>query len=504
MNAATLLGSLTDRIAGCANSLRRAVLPAFMLLALAAPALAEGAAGAAEGEHHSMPSYFAALPFVLILLCIAGLPLIHKTEHWWHQNKNKLLVSCVLGGITLVYYGTVRMYHGADGGLASVWGVINHSIVLEFIPFIVLLLALYTIAGGIELRGDLKARPLTNTIFLGVGAALASFVGTTGAAMLLIRPLLRTNQERRNVVHTVIFFIFAVCNCGGLLLPIGDPPLFLGYLRGVPFMWTMQLWPEFLVVNGSLLLIYYVWDRIAYAKEDVKDLVRDETEVEPLSINGKFNFVLLLGVIFCVALLDPNKKVPGTDFQPPMFMREGMQLVLAGLSYFVPAFTPKGLRKRVSFDFFAITEVACLFVGIFITMQVPLEILNNPQVVASLGVDTPLKFFWATGILSSFLDNAPTYVVFFETAKNVQPVGELLDLENNGGQICSAFLAAISCGAVFMGANTYIGNGPNFLVKAIAEQSGVKMPSFFGYMKYSVAILIPLMGLVSLIFFMGA
>ena len=496
-----LLPSLLQTLAGGAlgRGARRILLPALALLALVAPALASG-----DGDHapFESPPWLASMPFVIILLCIALLPLIKKTEHWWHKNQSKLLVSSVLGLGILAFYFLRPRVDGTQGGIDAILGVLHHAVIDEYIPFIVLLFALYTIAGGIELRGDLKARPLTNTIFLGVGAALASFVGTTGAAMLLIRPLLRTNQERRHVVHTVIFFIFAVCNCGGLLLPIGDPPLFLGYLRGVPFTWTLQLLPEFMVVNGALLLIYYIWDTRAYGQEAPSDVVRDETNVEPLSINGKLNFLLLLGVVLCVALLDPKKPVPGTDWTPPMFLREGLQLVLAAMSYFWGAFTPKGLRERVSFDFFAIAEVACLFVGIFITMQVPLEVLKDPAVVAQLGVDTPMKFFWFTGLLSSFLDNAPTYVVFFETATGVPPLGNVLPLPGDAG-ICEEFVVAISLGAVFMGANTYIGNGPNFLVKAIAEQAGIKMPSFFGYMKYSVAILLPLMAVVGFLFFMG-
>ncbi len=491
---------------GIAHAFRRGamrlVLPLVALAAFAAPALAEGAGGEAHGsgEGHGLPAPLASAPFVLLLLCIAVLPLIHKTAHWWHQNRNKLLVAVVLAVVTLAYYGTARMFHGAESALASMGTVLHHAVIAEFVPFIVLLFSLYTIAGGIELTGDLKARPLTNTTFLGIGCLLASFVGTTGAAMLLIRPLLRTNRERHKVVHTVIFFIFAVCNCGGLLLPIGDPPLFLGYLRGVPFTWTLHLWPEFLIVNGALLVIYYVWDRRVYATEAVKDIVRDETQVEPLRINGALNFLLLLGVVLCVATLDPGKAFPGTEWKPPMFLREALQLTLAGLSYFVPLFTPKGLRQRVNFDFGAINEVACLFIGIFITMQVPLEVLNDKGVVASMGVDSPMKFFWLTGLLSSFLDNAPTYVVFFQTAISTPPHGDLLQLPD-GQAICEVFLKAVSCGAVFMGANTYIGNGPNFLVKSIAEQEGVKMPSFFGYMKYSVLILVPLFLIMSLVLF---
>jgi Na+/H+ antiporter NhaD/arsenite permease-like protein len=329
--------------------------------------------------------------------------------------------------------------------------------------------------------------------------------------MLLIRPILRTNAERRHVVHTVMFFIFAVCNCGGLLLPIGDPPLFLGYLRGVPFTWTLDLWREFLIVNGALLAIYFVWDTIAHRKESPEDLKRDSTEIQPLRLTGKLNLILLLGVVLCVALLDPTKTVPGTEWKPFPFLREMLMGALAAVSYFSSRFTPKGLRERAKFDFFAINEVACLFIGIFITMQVPLEILNDPATVAALGVDSPMKFFWFTGGLSAFLDNAPTYVVFFQTSLGLPPemiasFGSILEIPiaDQPGEfkrMSDLLLKAISCGAVFMGALTYIGNGPNFLVKAIAEQSGVKMPSFFGYMGYSVAILVPLFVIVGFIFF---
>jgi Na+/H+ antiporter NhaD/arsenite permease-like protein len=366
----------------------------------------------------------------------------------------------------------------------------------EYVPFIVLLFALYTIAGGIELRGDLPAHPLTNTAFIAAGAAVASFVGTTGAAMLLIRPLLRTNSERKHVVHTVVFFIFAVCNCGGLLLPIGDPPLFLGYLRGVPFEWTLHMTSEWLFVNGALLAVYYVWDRRAWRKETIRDFVRDETSVEPLRLAGGMNLLLLAGVVACVALLDPKRPVPGTSWTPAPFVREALMLALTAVSWFVPRFTPRGLRERVRFDFFAIAEVACLFIGIFVTMQVPLEILNDPRTVERLGVESPMQFFWATGLLSAVLDNAPTYVVFFETARNVAHAPPPLVAPG----ISEPLLTAVSSGAVFLGAMTYIGNGPNFLVKAIAEQSGVRMPSFFGYMRYSVLVLIPILVVASLLF----
>ncbi len=436
-------------------------------------------------------------PFAALLLSIAILPLVPATAHWWHKNSSKLLVAAVLGAVTLLYYALWHGYHDQAPGLGSVGTVLQHAILGEYVPFIVLLFALYTIAGGIELRGDLPAHPGTNTAFLAAGALLASFVGTTGAAMLLVRPLLRTNSERKHVVHTLVFFIFSVCNCGGLLLPIGDPPLFLGYLRGVPFEWTLTLAPEWLTVNGILLVVYYVWDRRAYATEEKRDVVRDESQVERLRVRGSFNLLLLLGVVACVALLDPSRPVIGTSWTPPVFLRESLMLAFAGMSYFVPAFTPRGLRERVGFDFGAILEVAALFVGIFVTMQVPLEILNDPATAKSLGVDAPIKFFWATGLLSAFLDNAPTYVVFFETARALP--GAPLPLVPPG--ISEVLLAAVSCGAVFLGAMTYIGNGPNFLVKAIAEQSGVRMPSFFGYMRYSLFVLGPIFVVVSLLFF---
>ena len=437
-------------------------------------------------------------PFVLLLLAIAVLPLVPAAARWWHRNSSKLLVASVLGAATLVYYLVWHGYHDAQPGLASVGGVLHHALLLEYVPFIVLLFALYTIAGGIELTGDLPARPATNTAFLAVGALAASVIGTTGAAMVLVRALLRTNSARKHVVHTVVFFIFIVSNCGGLLLPLGDPPLFLGYLRGVPFEWTLTLLPEWALVNGLLLAIYYVWDVRQYRKETHRDIRRDERQVQRLGLLGGGNLALLAGVVGCVALLDSHRPIPGTGWTPPPYLREGLMLAFAGLSYFVPAFTPKGLRERAKFDFGPIAEVACLFAGVFVTMQVPLEILGDPRTVAALGVSRPMGFFWATGLLSAFLDNAPTYVVFLETASNVSGA----PLPRVAPGVSESLLAAVSCGAVFLGAMTYIGNGPNFLVKAIAERAGVQMPSFFGYLKYSVLVLGPVLGAASLVFFL--
>jgi len=318
---------------------------------------------------------------------------------------------------------------------------------------------------------------------------LASFIGTTGAAMLLIRPLLETNSERRHVRHTVVFFIFVVCNCGGCLLPIGDPPLFLGYLQGVDFLWTLSLWKEWLLVNGALLAIYYIWDRFfAYPRETRPDLVVDELRTRRMQFSGLWpNVLLLLGVVLSVALLDPSKPVLGTTWHPWMYLREAMQLALIGLSLVLGS---AAVRQANRFSYAAIIEVAALFLGIFITMQPALQILSVQG--GELGLTEPWQFFWSTGMLSSVLDNAPTYLVFFKTAQSLHAGGA-----DTMAGVAVHILAAISLGAVFMGANTYIGNGPNFMVKTIAESSGVKMPSFFGYMVYSVCILIPLFVLVT-------
>ncbi len=483
-------------------SLAILVLIGVYLLALAAGLIpgeylyTEEPAKAVEAAHY-LPPLWAVLPFALLLLCIAVLPLIPATAHWWHHNQNRFLVSGALGTVTLFYYGLAHpggienhFTHAKDTapGLETVFAAFSNAVFSEYIPFIVLLFALYVISGGINLRGDIPAHPGTNTAFIGIGAAIASFIGTTGAAMVLIRPLLTTNAERKHKVHTVVFFIFAVCNCGGLLLPIGDPPLFLGYLRGVPFTWTLDLWPYWLGVNLILLAVYFVWDTIAYRQERLRDLIRDERTVRPLELSGKRNFLYLLGVVLSVALIVPHEPFLGTAFHPPVFFREMVMLWLVIGSLLS---THPNTRVANRFDYFAITEVAALFSGIFICMQVPIEILHikGPE----LGLEGPVGFFWATGILSSFLDNAPTYVVFLETAASLESLEGVSEVMLSGGRaIMEPLLVAISLGAVFMGANTYIGNGPNFMVKSIAEQSGVKMPSFFGYMIYSVLILVPI------------
>jgi Na+/H+ antiporter NhaD/arsenite permease-like protein len=465
-----------------------------------------GEAGAAK-EAEYPPPLVMVLPFVLLLAAIAVLPLVPATEHWWDNNRNRFIVAAALGAITLLYY--IVLYEHpvkchwirestvphTEGGLNFLLGfaVFANGILHEYIPFIMLLFSLYAISGGIRIQGDLRAHSLTNSVFIAVGGVLASFIGTTGAAMLLIRPLLETNKERRHVKHSVIFFIFVVCNCGGCLLPIGDPPLFLGYLRGVHFLWTFKLWPQWLFVNATLIGIYYLYDRFwCYPHEEPIDIVRDETRVRGLRFSGLWpNALLLLGVILSVAFLDPNMPLPGTDWHPWPYLREITQLGLVALSLILGS---RAVRRANNFNYHAILEVAALFFGIFICMQPPLQILHVKG--PNLGLTGPMQFFWLTGALSSVLDNAPTYVVFFETAKTL---GGEDPVFLTTGAIASSLLRAVSLGAVFMGAMTYIGNGPNFMVKAIAEKSGIRMPSFFGYMFYSCGILLPLFALTSLI-----
>lgn len=453
-------------------------------------------------KHHdndAAPSPIAVLPFVVLLLGIALLPLSHKTAHWWEHNSSKLIVSTGCAVVVLLFYGL--MYgHGitdhatqqlSQPGLPAVLNILKNAILGEYVPFMVLLFSLYVISGGINIAGRLEGTAATNTLLLGIGALLASFVGTTGAAMVLIRPVIRANATREYVAHTIVFFIFIVCNTGGCLLPIGDPPLFLGYLAGVPFFWTLQLTPHWALMNGMLLVTYFVWDSIRSRHEKPFDPL-SRLDNDPFAIRGQINILLLFAVIACVALLDPSKPVIGTTFTPPNFLRECVMLILTGLSL---GLTSRKIREANSFNYAAIIEVSVLFVGIFVCMQAPIQILNIHG--QALGIDQPWKFYWCTGALSSFLDNAPTYVVFFETAKTVPATSPLLEAVGVGVKE----LAAISLGAVFMGSMTYIGNGPNLMVKAIAETSNIRMPSFFGYMAYSCAVVLPASILLTLVFF---
>ena len=407
------------------------------------------------------PPVYTVLPFVLMLLAVAVCPL--WIAHWWESNRNKFLVAAALGLPVLALYLARR-----PAALLTM--------AEEYVSFIVLLAGLYAISGGIRLTGDLEATPMTNTTFLAIGAVLASFIGTTGASMLLIRPLLQTNRERRHVRHTVIFFIFLVSNMGGMLTPLGDPPLFLGYLQGVPFTWTFRLWPQWLFLTGILLVVYFVWDTRQYVREPIAALARDRAQLEPLRVRGARNALGLAAVVLAVAFLHAP-------------WRELVIVAVAGLSL---RLTPAAIRRANGVTAYPMIEVAVLFFGIFLTMIPALELLRVRG--GELGVREPWQFFWAAGALSSFLDNAPTYLTFLALAQGLRMPDEVVGVTH-------LVLAAISVGAVAMGANSYIGNAPNFMVKAIAEEANVPMPSFFGYMLYSVGVLVPLFVLTSLLFF---
>jgi Na+/H+ antiporter NhaD/arsenite permease-like protein len=424
------------------------------------------------------------VPFVLMLLAIAIAPLI--AGHWWEHNRNKLIVSLVLGIPTAIYL--------MSNGLTI---KLEHQLLYDYVPFIILLGALFTVTGGIHLKGDIASKPWINTLFLGIGGALASIMGTTGAAMLLIRPIIATNQQRKFKVHTILFFIAVVANCGGLLTPLGDPPLFLLYLRGVDFTWFLNLLPQWAMVNGLLLLIYFICDSYFYRKEPAENIVKEKTETVPIKIVGGLNFLWLIGVVASVAFVTAN-----TFFDNPSEGQEnGFKLIQSGVLIIMAllslAFTKKNIRQANKFSWAPITEVAFLFLGIFVTMLPALLYLSENA--ASFGISQPWHFYYASGALSSFLDNAPTAISFYELARGVD-FSHLGASELVSG-IPPMIMKAIAIGAVFFGAMTYIGNGPNFMVKAIAEENKIQMPSFFGYMiKFSLIVLLPIYIIVHLCF----
>jgi len=412
-----------------------------------------------QNLQHALPLW-TVVPFVGLLLSIALLPL--RAPHFWERHRNKALVAG-LWSLPVAVLFLVRDPHEL---LLSV---------KDYGSFVLLLAALFVVSGGIVVRGDIRATPLVNTVFLLIGAVLANFIGTTGASMLLIRPMLQTNRERRHTSHIPVFFIFLVSNIGGCLTPLGDPPLFMGLLKGVPFLWTLRLFPLWAFMTGAVLLVFFALDSHQYEKETIKDLIRDRERTTPIRLKGRLNFAWVGGIVGSMFL--------------PFPVREAALILMAVLSL---ATTKKTLREENRFSYDPIIEVAVLFAGIFVTMVPALSLLNTRA--SALGIVKPWQFFWATGSLSSFLDNTPTYLAFFALAKGLGlgglPVG-----------IPPLILKAISAGAVFMGANSYIGNGPNFMVKCIAEDYKYKMPTFFGYMAYSGAILVPLFVLVTLVFF---
>jgi Na+/H+ antiporter NhaD/arsenite permease-like protein len=555
------------------------------------------AAAAAGGDghddhagHHGVDGaklpLWSIIPFVGMLLSIAIVPLINF--HFWEHHYGKFS----LAWIAILSIPFLIVYKG-DG-----WYEIVHIVLLDYVPFIILLAALFTCAGGICLKGSLRGSPVVNTILIAIGTALASWMGTTGAAMLLIRPILRANEWRKHRVHVVVFFIFLVANIGGSLTPLGDPPLFLGFLKGIDFFWTMALLPAMIPVVILLLIIFFIFDTVLFRKEGTPP---DDGEKEPLRLQGVWNFVLIAGIIgailwsksladgpfkdhsvaqkmapqikaaeekmdttkakleayvkehkndatinfdksnheyyelrknnfHAVAKVnslraqkthDENRGISIFGVTVPYFnlMRDGLLLLIAFISLLYtpmyktvkdehghnqpePSQLETNVRAANGFTWEPILEVAKLFIGIFVCMIPALKILQAgidgslSSVVLAVQTTTndPVNamYFWLTGVLSSFLDNAPTYVVFFNTAG-----GDPTSLMGPMAQT----LLAISCGAVFMGANTYIGNAPNFMVKAIAEENGVRMPSFFGYMLWSVVILVPVFVIVTFVFF---
>ena len=455
----------------------------------------------------TLPIY-SIIPFVGMLLSIAIFPLV-KPE-WWEKHQLGVALAWAL-----VFLIPFTIFYGIEEtGLQLI-----ESVVVDYIPFIVLLFGLFVVSGGIHIAGSIAGTTKNNVILLAIGTFLASWIGTTGAAMLLIRPVIRANKWRKNKKHIIIFFIFLIANIGEYLTPLGDPPLFLGFLRGVPFFWTLQhIWPILLLNAVLLLTIFALIDRYFFKKESKENLEelalmqKVENKV-PVKIEGLQNIIFLALIILAVIL---NGTIPNMEmFQDASGETIGITLmgeVHLGIQYFVQIaiiliaaalswkFTPKDLRmEKNEFDWGAIEEVAKLFIGIFITMIPALAILRVNG--GNLGIDSPLKFFWATGALSGFLDNSPTYVVFLTTAGALGASGAGT-VATTAGAVTQQILLAISAGAVFMGALTYIGNAPNFMVKNMAEKAHIEMPSFFGYMAWSFGILIPVFIIDTIVFFL--
>lgn len=511
------------------------------------------------GELGKQLPLWSILPFVGMLLSIAIFPLVNS--HWWEHNMAKVSAFWAF-----VFFIPFIIFYGTGTAIEQ----LLHIVVLDYIPFIILLFGLFAVSGGIILRGSLKGTPLVNMGFLTVGTILASWIGTTGASMLLIRPMIRANEWRRKKTHMIVFFIFLVSNIGGSLTPVGDPPLFLGFLRGVPFFWTMNLfWP--MAFNALILLaIYFAMDNYYYRKElapgtagqpqkagkkasvadtagnaenvsvqqqsngnipldaaqeekyengtalaQTKAQAEAEEKPEPLKVEGLHNVIFLAMIVGSVILSGILSKNPlfadvstGHLYGLTLFHHGDEAIILPFVNiirdstillaaYLSVKTTSRAIRTDNRFTWFPIKEVATLFIGIFITMIPALAILSARG--SELGLADPAHFFWATGVLSSFLDNAPTYLVFMTTAASL---GATEGLVTTVGTIAPHMLLAVSCGAVFMGANTYIGNAPNFMVRSIAEENKIKMPSFFGYMGWSLVFLVPLFILNTFIFFL--
>ena len=462
----------------------------FMLMLLLCPSLAF-----AEGGLHLDGAELGGwwtIPFIGMLLSIALCPLL--AEHFWHHNFGKVAVFW-----SLVFLAPFTIMHGFSMALYEML----HTLLLEYIPFILLLLALFTVAGGIRLKGTLVGTPAVNLLILVIGTFLSSWMGTTGSAMLLIRPVLRANAHRKYRVHTIVFFIFLVANAGGSLTPLGDPPLFLGFLKGVDFFWTAaHMLPLMIALCVPLLAIYFIVDTILYAREG-KPVPPNSDSGEKLGLEGAQNFILLACVVGVVLFSGMAKLGDLVIYHIEVAYADVIRdIALVIITVVSLKITNRESRVKNDFTWAPIAEVAKLFAGIFVTMVPAIAILRAGAegalapvirlVTNQAGEPVNSMFFWLTGVLSSFLDNAPTYLVFFNTAG-----GDAAHLMHD----LAPTLLAISAGAVFMGANTYIGNAPNFMVRSIAIEQGVKMPSFFGYMAWSIGILVPLFIILTFVFF---
>ena len=467
------------------------VFAAAVIMILCTGLLAYANEGGGHVEIGETLPLWSVIPFVGMLLSIAIFPLV-KPE-WWEHNMLKVAIFWAL--VFLIPFAV------AYGGHVLIFYVLE-TVLLDYLPFIVLLFGLFVAAGGIVLKGSIAGTTKTNVVMLLIGTALASWVGTTGAAMLMIRPIIRSNAWRQRKAHIIIFFIFMVANIGGCLTPVGDPPLFLGFLRSVPFFWTMKLLPLMLTNIAILSVLYFIIDSRSMKKEMAagRHPEIDLQNKEKIRIEGAHNFIFILMIVGAVIL---NGLVTKFDFFMDQATHELNGINIAGVVMpynsimqiciiLIAAFlsmktTKKQTREDNSFTFAPIAEVAKLFIGIFLTMIPALALLKTHG--SSLGIEEPWQFFWMTGALSSFLDNAPTYLVFLTTAG---AMGASSGVATTVGTVATINLMAVSAGAVFMGANTYIGNAPNFMVKSIAEENKIKMPSFFGYMAWSLAILEPI------------
>lgn len=467
------------------------------VLAFSVTAMAESPAGETGT---AVPSLLYCIPFAGILLCIALFPLVMPT--WWEDHQAPVVLAWSLAFIVPFVMG-FGAHHTAE--------VVLECIINDYLTFIVLLFGLFCVAGNITLEGDLAGSPRINVGLLLFGTLLSSWVGTTGASMLMVRPIIKMNSWRRRKRHIMIFFIFLISNIGGCLTPIGDPPLLMGFMRGVPFFWSLRLLPILAFNVAVLLFVFYHLDMRAYRKDIADgrkpDISKPGTEIR---IAGLHNLIFLAAIVVAVLLSGTLPSLPlfrnadGTvrgipilgevTLTWPAVIEIAIILASAWLSFRT---TSAKVRTENHFTWGAIKEVAILFIGIFITMQPALMILKANG--ASLGLDSPYQMFWATGALSSFLDNTPTYLVFLTTAGSL---GFTEGLATALGTVPAKMLVAISCGAVFMGANTYIGNAPNFMVKSISDENGVRMPSFFGYILWSLGFLIPVFILDTLIFFL--